>query len=376
MKVRTTEDFIRKAEEIHCGKYDYSKVKYISTNTKVCIICPKHGEFWQTPKMHLKGQGCPRCAKNRKLTQEDFILKATEIHGHKYDYSMVEYKSIMDKVCIICPKHGEFWQTPNSHLNNKEECPKCAHRSYKKTTDEFVSEARLKHGDRYDYSKVIYERENDKVCIICPKHGEFWQTPKLHLNGGNCPKCANEKKGKKKRLSIDVFISKAKEIHGDKYDYSKVEYVNTDTKVCIICPIHGEFWQTPHNHIGQRQGCPKCSKSHMEIEISKLLDENGIEYEEQKKFEWLKYKKKLSLDFYLPKYNVSIECQGEQHFTKFRYRNETDEKLQERMIRDRIKNELCNEHGIKIFYYSNSYVKEGIYNDANNLLNNIKKCEQ
>lgn len=114
----------------------------------------------------------------------------------------------------------------------------------------------------------------------------------------------------------------------------------------------------------------------MEIEISKLLDENGIEYEEQKKFEWLKYKKKLSLDFYLPKYNVSIECQGEQHFTKFRYRNETDEKLQERMIRDRIKNELCNEHGIKIFYYSNSYVKEGIYNDANNLLNNIKKCEQ
>ena len=112
----------------------------------------------------------------------------------------------------------------------------------------------------------------------------------------------------------------------------------------------------------------------MEIEISEFLDKNEINYEEQKKFEWLRHKKKLSLDFYLPDYNVAIECQGEQHFTKFRFMGDSDEKLQERFLRDRIKKDLCEEHGIKIIYYSNCCIKDGICNDKNKLLEEIKKC--
>ena len=381
MRKRTTEQFVEQSNIIHNKKYDYSKVEYINNHTKVCIICPEHGEFWQRPQDHLKGNGCPKCfnekrrGQSKKLKISDFLERARKIHGDKYDYSKVEYKTIMEKVCIICPEHGEFWQTPNSHLNHGDECPKCAHRSYKKTTEEFVEEAKYIHGDRYDYSKVVYEREDDKVCIICPKHGEFWQSPHQHLSGQKCPKCANEENGKRKRLPLEVFVKRGNDIHNGKYDYSKTEYKNTDTPVCIICPVHGEFWQTPHNHISQKNGCPKCSKSHMEIEISRLLDENKIEYVEQKKFDWLVYKKKLSLDFYLPEYNIAIECQGEQHFTKYRYGEDDDERLQKRILRDNIKKELCEKHGIKILYYSNSYVKNGIYNDKNNLLKEIKQCE-
>ena len=110
-----------------------------------------------------------------------------------------------------------------------------------------------------------------------------------------------------------IFIKKYRKIHGDKYDYSKVDYINNHTKVCIICPEHGEFWQVPNNHLNG-YGCPKCVMSHMENNISQLLNRNDIKYIPQCTFEWLKYKNNLYLDFYLPDYNIAIECQGEQHF--------------------------------------------------------------
>ena len=297
MKKLTTEEFIKKAKKIHGNKYDYSKVEYINNRTKICIICPEHGEFWQTPNDHLDSCGCPKCfnenkrGKSNKLTKELFILRARELYGDKYDYSKVEYNDCNKKVCIICPEHGEFWQTPNNHLNCRNQCPKCVHRSYKKTTEEFIEEAKKIHKDKYDYSKVEYEHENDKVCIICPEHGEFWQTPKTHLNGCGCPKCANIENGFNKRLPLKTFINRANEIHNSKYDYSKVEYKNTETKVCIICPEHGEFWQTPHNHISQKQGCPFCKESHLAKEIKQFLIEKNILFEQEKGFDWLKNKR-------------------------------------------------------------------------------------
>ena len=122
----------------------------------------------------------------------------------------------------------------------------------KLSTEEWIQKAKKVHGDKYDYSKVKYYNAHTKVCIICPIHGEFWQTPASHLMGNACPKC-----GGKTKLNTDKFIHRAKEIHGDKYDYSKVEYINATTKVCIICPIHGEFWQTPAKHLSGK-GCKKC----------------------------------------------------------------------------------------------------------------------
>ena len=130
--------------------------------------------------------------------------------------------------------------------------------SKRKTTEEFIAESRLLHGDRYDYSKVEYINNLTKVCIICPEHGDFWQTPKQHLKGCGCKHCSNINNGKSTMLSNDDFISKAMMVHGDKYDYSKIEYVNYKTNITIVCPTHGVFKQQPCNHLNG-EGCPLCS---------------------------------------------------------------------------------------------------------------------
>ena len=251
----TTKDFIKKAKGIHEDKYDYSKVKYKNTETKVTIVCPMHGEFEQLPSNHLRGKGCPKCSNNIKSTTEKFVRKAKEIHGDKYDYSKVKYKNTETKVTIICPVHGEFEQRPGMHLRGNG-CIKCAvyfrSNNKKLTTEDFIKKAKEVHGDKYNYSKVDYKKTNTKVTIICPFHGEFEQTPNIHTQGSGCPMCGGSAK-----LSTEGFIKKAKEIHGDKYDYSKVDYRGNKIKVTIICSIHGEFEQPPSNHL-QGQGCPNC----------------------------------------------------------------------------------------------------------------------
>ena len=275
----TIDEFIKKSKAIHGDKYDYSKVEYVNANTKVCIICPEHGEFRQTPGSHLNGCGCKKCANDglssdRKLSLEEFIKKAQEVHGTKYDYSKVKYVNSVTKVCIICPKHGEFRQTPGSHLSGCG-CRKCIG-NYNLTKEEFIKKAQEVHGTKYDYSKVKYVNGSTKVCIICPKHGEFLQTPIHHLRGDGCNKCAIENRTALKRMSLEEFVNRAKVVHGNKYDYSKVEYTNCDTNVCIICPKHGEFWQTPYKHLSGN-GCPTCNNGYSKDNKLKLLTEYDLE---------------------------------------------------------------------------------------------------
>ena len=196
-----------------------------------------------------------------KLTTEEFIQKAKAIHGDKYDYSKVQYVDAFTKVCIICPVHGEFMQTAHNHLRGAG-CSLCgrsqASYSRRKSNADFIAEANKVHGNQYDYSKVSYVDAKSKVIIICPKHGEFQQSPSNHLNGTGCPKCSHERIGKLSRNSKEWFIEKAHEVHGDRYDYSKVEYHDSSQKVCIICKEHGEFWQLPHAHL-KGHGCPICA---------------------------------------------------------------------------------------------------------------------
>ena len=256
-----TEDFIKKAKEKHGDKYDYSKVEYIDSKTKVCIICKIHGDFNQIHSEHLRGRGCIKCSGCYSYTTEEWIKEAKKIHGEIYDYSKVDYINARTKVCIICNIHGKFLQLPGSHLSNKG-CSKCGHeikiQKLTSNTDEFIKKAKEIHGDKYDYSKVNYKHSKEKVSIICKIHGEFLQEPSKHLEKHGCNECGIEQSRQKQTSNTEEFIEKAKEIHGDEYDYSKVNYKHSLEKISIICNIHGEFLQTPSTHLSGC-GCSKCS---------------------------------------------------------------------------------------------------------------------
>lgn len=305
----------------------------------------------------------------KKLDRYEFIWKAIQKHGYKYNYKKVEYKNSYSKVCIICPEHGEFWQSPNHHLQGKN-CPKCGN-VYSPTTEEFIEKSKEVHGNKYDYSKVDYINNREKVCIICHEHGEFFQTPHEHLLKKGCHKCGNTKK-----LTQKEFIEQTKLIHGNKYDYSKVNYKNNKTKVCIICPEHGEFFQTPNSHITKNSGCPKCNISLLEYEIMGELDKNQYNYIFQYKSKWMK---RQSLDFYLTDYNISIECQGRQHFESIDFFGGKNG-LIDSMKRDKKKYDKCIENNVKLLYFThyNGKIDDKIYNESNLFFDTnklIKKIE-
>lgn len=201
----------------------------------------------------------------KKLDTEQFIEKANKIHNNKYDYSKTEYINSREKVCIICHKkdengieHGEFWQKANNHLNGQD-CPKCAKRGRKKLNlSDFIQKSKIIHNNKYDYSKFTYSGSQKKGIIICPIHGEFLQNPNSHLLGTGCPKCGKESMANKSRKPLEQFIEGARKVHGNKYDYSRVQYKNNKEKIEIICPIHGSFLQTPQHHL-KGCGCPKCA---------------------------------------------------------------------------------------------------------------------
>ena len=189
----TTEDFVERAREVHGDVYDYSEAVYAGTHEKLRIVCPEHGVFEQSPANHLKGRGCPECGKvkagdARRSSKDAFVKRAREVHGDFYDYSQVEYRTGSDKVVIVCPEHGPYLQTPSGHLSGRG-CRRCAG-NMPYTTESFVEAAKAVHGDAFDYSKVEYRGVHEKVCIVCPTHGEFWQEPVHHLKGGGCPTCS------------------------------------------------------------------------------------------------------------------------------------------------------------------------------------------
>jgi len=273
-KKYSKDDWITSARKIHGDKFDYSKVEYKNSQSKVTIVCPEHGDFEQLPASHMYGIGCSACAGLKKYTTESFIEKVIQVHGNKYDYSQVNIDGIKNNVIIICPEHGEFIQQAHSHMRGSV-CPACVGRK-KYSFEEWLSKARSKHGDKYDYSKVDFLDINSKISIICPEHGEIKQTLKQHINTSGCGYC-----GGRQKYSLEEWLSKARSIHGDKYDYSKVSYLDMNSTINIICPEHGEIKQTPKQHI-ITSGCGYCggTKKHTkEIWVKKAIKIHGDKYD-------------------------------------------------------------------------------------------------
>lgn len=352
-----SEEWIKRFKEIHSDKYDYSKSLILNASTKIEIICPKHGSFWQQPCMHKKGQGCPKCAGVAKLTKNELIKQFRDIHGDKYDYSKIIYKNDSTKIEIICPKHGSFWQKPNDHKNNHG-CPGCARNIL--STTEVLKIFYEKHGNKYDYSKFIYKGNSFKSVIICPIHGEFLQTFNTHGSQGNiCPKCAGLYR------TTDDIVKLFRNIHGNKYDYSKVNYTNMNKKIEIICSKHGSFWQKPSDHY-KGHGCSKCHESKGERKIRVFFEQHHILYENQKRFKDCKDKNTLPFDFYLPDYNICIEYDGSQHFQEMKLWESDKSNLKIRQKHDQIKTEYCKQNNIKLVRIP--YTE---YNNIENILKSI-----
>lgn len=222
----------------------------------------------------------------KKVTTEEFICRASSVHGGKYRYSDIKYNTLHDKVLIFCPTHGDFLQAANDHLRGRG-CKKCFLEKMS-DCDRFVSKSKKVHGDRYDYSSVEYIKSNEKVDIICKIHGKFSQIPSTHLQGAGCCKCGHAATRESKIKTIDNFVEKSKKIHGDKFNYDKVIYKGRDVKVIISCPVHGEFEQSPRNHF--RNGCKYCGSERQADSkritnsafIGKAMNRHGNKYSYEK----------------------------------------------------------------------------------------------
>ncbi len=300
---------LRRFREMHGDKYCYKKVEYVNMNTPVEIECLVHGEWTQRPADHILGHGCPKCAKaslsvkmredaevrkinvtcpscgeiirrspyeasrlifcspecasdSKRLSIQQFVERATNVHGDEYDYKNVLIPSAgqlkLANITIRCKVHGDFQLTIGAHLKGAG-CPFCNGRRINKEV--FLSKVNsMNHRSHlYDYGNIdSIGSSNERITIICKIHGSFEQTVSRHIAGDGCPACSYEERGAaNSQRASDTWIYRAASVHGGKYDYSKAEYVSARQKVCIICPEHGVFWQSPNNHINGA-GCPAC----------------------------------------------------------------------------------------------------------------------
>lgn len=284
-----------------------------------------------------------------RLTQEEFISRSSKIHTGKYDYSKVKYVSYDKKVIIVCNQHGEFLQTPNIHLSGGG-CMKCAieYRASLKNLGQrrFLEKARNVHGDKYGYEKSMYISAKDKIEIICRKHGSFFQIADTHLRGAGCKKCNLEMLHSEKQKYTEEYIEDAKKVHKDTYDYSQTIYVNSKSKVDIICKKHGKFSKNAAAHL-MGEGCPICKISKGENKIYHFLLDSNIKYITQHKFKDCRFKRHLKFDFYLPEYNICIEYDGIQHHQPVDVFGGDAE--YHRVIKyDTIKTKYCQENNIRL----------------------------
>jgi hypothetical protein len=354
--------FLERARLKHSDRYSYDMSNYKNTRGKVHIICPTHGKFSQSATNHLRGYGCPLCrnAKYSKLYSSNtakFIEAALKVHGEgKFDYSRVIYKS--EKVCIICPKHGEFYQDPNKHLRGHG-CRKCSVDKNTMSLEEFINKANKAHGvGKYDYSRIeSLKNSKEKVCIICPKHGEFRQLAGDHAHGTGCRRCVSDKFSHDRAMPQGDFINRANKFHNGRFDYSKVKYINSITKVCIICPIHGEFHQKPAIHLKTR-GCPQCSHSLGERAVIAWFNKHGIDFDHFYSFPDLVSPKgkPLKFDFCTRHIKYLIEFDGEQHFRPVRFNSISEERAVEKFesvqYYDSLKDQYCIENNIPLIRIS------------------------
>lgn len=345
IKEEKVEKYLQKARETHGNKYDYSlfQENFSGSSSKISVICRIHGEFKQNAWEHAKGAGCQKCAFDARTNKwEEMKARFREIHQNKYDYSLSQasYKDSRSTINIICPIHGKFKLIACKHMQGRE-CRSC--HSWKYYLPKFIE----KHGTKYDYSlaEKTFKTCESMITIICPDHGEFKQRASNHVHGNGCLICSN-----RIPITTDKWIARFNDIHDNFYDYSLLDdTIKTYlTKIEIICPDHGRFWQKIAYHI-EGCKCPKCKMSKGALKVFKFLHDHDIPYIDQHKFEDLVGINDglLRFDFYLPETEILIEYDGQQHFRAMGVFG--GEEIFERVqIHDKLKDEYAKNNNIRL----------------------------
>jgi hypothetical protein len=378
----TREQVIKMCKEVHGDKYDYSITEGVQNKLgKIKYICPIHGVREQMFHNHLQGKECSECAKKKcgayhRFTNENFFEKAKKKHNlEDYDWTNfdVDNRDEKGRVEFCCKKHGKYLDWPSNFIKGYG-CHVCYGKS--KDDDDVREELSRLHPE-LDFSKTKYSEHDEKyrIRVMCPKHGEQLINYYNLINGQGCYYCGRETIAFKNTITNEELIRRGKEIFGEEYTYEHLDMYNRDEngKITITCPKHGDFKILPTNFF-RGVGCPVCAESSLEGEMRRFLEDNNVEFVPYKKFDWLG---KQHLDFYLPEYNVAIECQGGQHFKPVDVFG-GDDGFAKTVALDMKKKKLCKENGVKIFYYANERYNfpYKVFMKKERLLEEVKRLSQ
>lgn len=355
--VRNTDEFIKLAFEKHGPLYDYSTSVVTDKSGVVRVTCKTHGPFTTNIQNHIRGQGCNKCGQSKALRTkqirraDSFAQRFINVHGSKYDYSKVEYITYSHPVCIVCPTHGEFWQTPMLHANGSG-CLKCSRKrildnKYELYSGSFVRRCMETHGSKYDYSKVRYVKMLQKVCIVCPIHGEFWQSAVHHMKGRGCAPCSKERGKMAITKSNEDYIRECTVVHKNKYDYSATVYIGQVSNVNIICRVHGTFTQNAGNHLSGK-GCNRCMyKSEQDTRdiIERLT---GCRFDKTRFYDPNISLSFYELDGYCSELSMAFEYHGEQHYMHVPIFHQKGRTLFKQQLKDELKRRLCRRKKIRL----------------------------
>ncbi len=331
--------------------FDYSLLQEsFSQNDKIEIKCPIHGIFKQRAVSHLLGFSCASCSGLKVSNRDAFIGKAKAIHGERYNYDNLVYVNNRTDVDITCELHGDFKQSPKVHLRGGG-CRHCAG-NVKLSTSIFIARAEARHGKRYDYSLASYNTTKGKVKIICPDHGIFEQAAEDHWLGDGCPICAFNA-----RLNLAEFIRRSELVHGKRYDYSNSIFKGARNQIGIICPEHGEFFQQAYDHY-KGHGCWRCSESSGERDVALILEELGVSYIREYSFD----NNRFRYDFFLTDLNQLVEFHGKQHYEAIEHFG-GGEALKITQQRDRKKIELALRHNVPLLIVNYLDQTDGLLRD-------------
>ena len=380
---KTNYSFITKAEKLFDNKYSFPNIEeeYINSHSKITIKCNLCGKIFTKTACDFitsKYGGCQCHVENKKhITYKELKQKFPNIEIIPYDGT----KNInSDKINIMCVKHGIYKKYIKDIMEDKCNCPTCTHIKYGKLRnyhiDFFENKLKIMFPTIEICDKTEYENTYKPINFKCKEcNNTFRRTPSMFLYNKlstPCPFCTKNKIKKERTKSQCNFEEQVFKIHGSKYEVIG-DYIKSTEKIAIKCNDCGTIFNVEANSFLQGHGCPGCNITSLEYEIEEFFKKMNVKYEKQKTFKWLKHKRNLRLDFYLPEFNATIECQGIHHFKNIQFRKNLSI-LEETQKRDKLKKELCEKHDIKMFYYANYEYDFPyfVYTDKEKMLNDIK----